>query len=161
MEKSISQFLIDVSKEEISKKQSNEVYALISIARDLESIADIVERAIIPLIEKKKDTDEEFSTEGQEELTTYHLKVIKQIGRLKEAFQEMDMEKANKIMKKMDKNLDLESQYRIKHIIRVQQKVKRSVETHEIHMELLDALNQINVYAGNMAKSILRLSSET
>lgn len=158
MGKSISAFLLDIGKEEISSDQSTEVYALISIANDFQSIADVIERGIIPLIEKSIGLDENLSIEGQDEISIFHLKVVKQIGRLREAFQELDMEKANKIMRRMERNLDLESQYRVKHYMRMQQKIKKSVETHEIHMELLDVLKQINVYAGNMAKGILRIS---
>jgi hypothetical protein len=29
------------------------------------------------------------------------------------------------------------------------------VKTHEVHMELMDLFKQINVYAGNIAKTIL------
>jgi len=31
---------------------------------------------------------------------------------------------------------------------------KESIETHEIHMELMDLLKQINVYSGEIAKTI-------
>ena len=36
----------------------------------------------------------DFSVEGKEELMIYHVKVCKQISRLREAFAERDMEKA-------------------------------------------------------------------
>jgi Na+/phosphate symporter len=34
---------------------------------------------------------------------------------------------------------------------------KESIETHEIHMELMDLLKQINVYSGEIAKTIQAL----
>ena len=39
-------------------------------------------------------------------------------------------------------------------MIRVQMEKTSSVATHEVHMELMDLLNQINVYIGNIAKTI-------
>jgi hypothetical protein len=33
---------------------------------------------------------------------------------------------------------------------------EQSVETHEIHLELLDALNQINGFSADIAKALLK-----
>ena len=41
--------------------------------------------------------------------------------------------------------------------MRVQKEKTKSVETHEVHMELMDMLKQINVYIGNIAKTITDL----
>jgi phosphate:Na+ symporter len=56
---------------------------------------------------------------------------------------------------KEEKYLDLEAQYRSRHLQRFLQQRKETAETHEVHMELLDLLKQINFYAGNIAKTIL------
>ena len=58
-------------------------------------------------------------------------------------------------MAKEEEYLDLESRYRSRHLQRFLQQRKETAETHEVHMELLDLLKQINVYAGNIAKTIL------
>jgi phosphate:Na+ symporter len=81
--------------------------------------------------------------------------MCKQISRLKEAFAERNMETAQKIMTKEEKYLNLETKYRLKHLKRLYQKREESAETHEIHMELMDILKQINVYTGNIAKTFL------
>jgi phosphate:Na+ symporter len=88
-------------------------------------------------------------------LRIYHVKVCKQISRLKEAFAELSSKTAEKIMVKEGKYLDLETRYRLKHLERLHQERRESVETHEIHMELLDLLKQINVYTANIAKTFL------
>ncbi len=85
----------------------------------------------------------------------YHVTVCKQISRLKEAFAEHNMETARKIMTKEGKYLDLETKYRLKHLERLHQERKESVATHEIHMELMDLMKQINVYTANIAKTFL------
>jgi phosphate:Na+ symporter len=134
---------------------------MISIADDIESIGDIIHRNIKPLIEKKQALDHDFSDEGKEELMIYHVKVCKQISRLKEAFAEANMETAKKIMAKETKYLDLESKYRLRHLERLRQERKESVETHEIHMELMDMLKRINVYTANIAKTYLESAGKT
>ena len=155
LDEKIVDYLIKVARQELSDEQAAEVYGMISIANDLESIGDIIHRNMLPLIDKKKGLNFDFSLEGKEELMIYHVKVCKQISRLKEAFLEHNIETAQKIMEKEGKYLNLESQYRLKHLHRLHQKRKESLETHEIHMELMDIFKQINVYTANIAKTYL------
>ena len=115
---------------------------------------------MIPLIEKKQALETDFSDEGKEELMIFHVKSCKQIGRLRDFFAETDPQKAMKIMAKEEKYLDLEAEYRNRHLQRFLQQRKDTTETHEVHMELLDLLKQINVYAGNIAKTILQSSPQ-
>ena len=85
----------------------------------------------------------------------YHQKVCRQIDHLQQAFAERDLEKARNIMAKERKYLDLEAQYRIKHLERIRHDRKESVQTHEVHMELMDLMKQIIVYSSNIAKTFL------
>lgn len=151
----IQEFLINISKRESTTSQANEIFGLISISCDMESIADLIHRNLLKLIHKKNALEREFSEEGKEELMIYHGKVCRQIERLAEAFAERNIEKAKAIMGKERKYLDLEAQYRIKHLERVRHEKLDSVLTHEVHMELMDILKQIVVYTSNIAKTFL------
>jgi len=155
LDEKIVDYLIKVARQEISNEQASEVFGMISIANDMESIGDIIHRNMMPLIVKMQDLTSDFSEEGKEELMIYHVKVCKQISRLTEAFDEHSRETARKIMEKEGKYLDLETKYRLRHLERLQQEHKKTVETHEVHMELLDLLKQINVYTANIAKTFL------
>ena len=66
----------------------------------------------------------------------------------------MDKEKAEKIIKKEGKYSALETKYRINHLERLHQEQEESIETHDVYMEFIDLLKQINVYAGEIAKTI-------
>ena len=151
----IHEFLIGITRYESSEAQAKELYGMISISSDMESIGDLIHRNLLKLVDKKNDLDEDFSLEGKEELMIYHDKVCRQIDRLGEAFAELDIDKAKRIMNRERKYLDLEAQYRIKHLERVRHKMADSIKTHEIHMELMDILKQIVVYTSNIAKTFL------
>ncbi len=155
LDERIGDYLIRLARQELSNEQVAEVYGMISITKDLESIGDIIHRNFLPLMDKKEALKADFSDEGKEELMIYHVKVCKQISRLKEAFAENNSETAQRIMAKESKYLDLESKYRLKHLQRLHQDRQESVRTHEIHMELMDLLKRVNVYAGNIAKTFL------
>lgn len=157
LEEKIGNYLIQITRHPLSEQQANEVYSIMSIASDQESIGDIIHRNLLPLIEKKQALEMDFSQEGKEELMIYHSKVCQQIRGLQEAFEETNPEIARQIMEKESQYLDLESTYRIRHLERLIHKRKESEDTHEIHMELMDLLKQINVYTGNIAKTFLNI----
>jgi len=155
LNKEISKYLIKIARQGMSNEQASEIYAMISIANDMESIGDIIHRNMMPLIVKKKELNIDFSDEGKEELMIYHQKVCRQIELLRDAFAEIDLEKARQIMSEERIFLDLESQYRIKHLERVRHNRIASMGTHEIHMELMDLLKQVMVYSSNIATTFL------
>ena len=151
----IKDYLLKVAQQELTDEQSKEVYGMISIVKDMESLGDIIDRNMIPMIPKKQALVSDFSDEGREELLIYHEKVCKQIHLLQEAFDERDPEKARKIMVKEKKYLDLESQYRVRHLERLRHQRKESLETHSVHLELMDLMKQIIVYSSNIAETFI------
>lgn len=155
LEEKITDYLLRVARSGASEDQLRVVYAMISIVRDMESIGDIIHRNVLPLLKKKRQLAHDFSVEGREELTIYHQKVCKQIRLLKEAFAEQNLEKAQQIMSKERKYLDLELQYRVRHLDRLVGKKVESMETHEVHVELMNLMGQIIVYSSNIAKAFL------
>ncbi len=155
IEEQILKYLIKISGEKLNDEQSKEIYVMMSVVNDIESIADIIDKNILPLIQKKHDIREDFSEDGKKEIKEYHLKAAKQIGRLREVFEEMDLNEAIKIMKKKLKYDELDIKLRTNHLKRVSKKQTESIITHEVHMELMDLLKQINVYTSNIAKTII------
>ena len=65
LEKKISIYLAKIARRNITKEQAQEVFGMVSIAKDMESIGDIIHRNMIPLIAKKKDILYVFCEEGK------------------------------------------------------------------------------------------------
>ncbi len=151
LEEKISDFLFMILRQENSADEATEVYGMLSITSDLESMSDIIHRNMVPLMDKKKDLAVDFSEEGKQELMVYHNKACKQIMHLELAFLERDLGKARTIMSKKKKYLALEEKYRIRHLERVRREQQESAKTHEVHMELMDLLKQVVVYSSNIA----------
>jgi phosphate:Na+ symporter len=152
----ITKFLLNLSQGEVTDQQAKEIFAMVSIVRHLESIGDIVSNNMMPLVARKRD----FSKEGKEELEVYHQKVLHQIYRLRDAFAELDPERAKHLMKKQAKYSDLEAKYTAFHLARVQESRHESIKTHEIHMELLEMMKRVNLYTGDIGKLIFSLADQ-
>ena len=155
LNENISNYLIKISQQDLTNHQSREVFALVSATNYLNSINDTVKMKFENLIGKKESLDEGFSDEGQEEILVYHAKLLKQIKRLNKYFAKYDRAKATKIMKKGKKYKGLEEKYRLEHFKRVSGNVSVSVATHQLHVELMDMLKQINTFIELIASTLL------
>ena len=155
LDEKLREYLFQIALHSVSDDQAKEVYGMISITNDMERIGDLIHRNMVPLIAKKKLLEIDFSDEGKEELLIYHQKVCRQIDLLQEAFAETNLDMARDIMASERTYLDLEDQYRVRHLERIRRQNKKSLETHEIHMELMDLLKQIIVYSSNIAGTFL------
>ena len=153
LEEEITTYLTKIARRDISKDQAKEVFGMVSIVKDMESMGDIIHRNMIPLIAKKKNLLYDFCEEGKEELLIYQSKVLKQIELLRRAFSSFDPDIAYAIMNKERKYLDLESKYRATHLKRIISNKRESIETSEIHMELMDLMKQILLYSANIAQT--------
>ena len=105
LEERIVRYLRKIGQQELSEHQIRDVYGMMSIVNDIESIGDVIEKNMIPLAAKKTSLNGDFSDEGKDELTNYHSKVCKQVSRLKQAFSKLDTNKAEKIIEKPNPSL--------------------------------------------------------
>jgi phosphate:Na+ symporter len=155
LETKIGDYLLQITRQELSDELASEAYGMISIVKDMESIGDIINNRMVPLVDKKKVLDKDFSKEGNNELIAYHKNVCMQIGRLEHTFTEIDPEIARKTVLMEEKYLDLLSQYRSRFLIRLTREQDMPAETYEVYWELIDLMKQINVFTGNIANTIL------
>jgi phosphate:Na+ symporter len=109
------------------------------------------------LVGKKQTLAENFSAAGEEEILNYHGKLLKQVKRLNKFFTKFDRAKAAKIMAKGEQYKDLDEKYRLEHFKRVSGEVSESVATHQLHVELMDVLKQINIFIELIASTLLDL----
>jgi len=158
LETEITDFIMELSRKELESNRVAEIFALLSVTNDLESVSDIIHREIIPLIEEKRNLKSDFSEQGKKELLKYHEKVLKQLHRLEKVFEKRDALKAVKILVKNEKNLDLETKFRKSHFKRIKHNVDNSVITHKVHSDLFDAFKQISMYLSNIAGTIAKVS---
>ncbi len=156
LEERIRRYLLDISRQELAEGQGSEVNALIALLDSMERIGDVITKQIVPLVKKKEHIKADFSEEGKIELIRYHEKIGKQLDRLKEMMTRMDVSLARKVKKKKSRYAQFDSRLRKHHLERMLAMKEDSVETHSIHMELMDALSQINTYCADIAKKLLK-----
>ncbi len=156
----ISEYLLITSRGDLNSDQSKEVFSLLSTVNYLESINNIVKLRFERLLDNKKNADGNFSQQGQEEISDYHTKLVKQVKRLNKFFTKFDRAKAEKIMTKGQQYKDIEEKYRLEHFQRVSGDIAESVATHQLHMDIMDMLKQMNIFIELIASTLLSIEEE-
>ena len=156
----ISEYLLITSRGDLNSDQSKEVFSLVSTVNYLESMNNMIKLRFDGLIKSREDSDVNFSEAGQREILDYHTKLVKQVKRLNKFFNKFDRTKAEKIMEKGQKYKDIEEKYRLEHFQRLSGDDSESVATHQLHMDLMDMLKQMNIFIELIASTLLSIEED-
>ena len=155
----ISSYLIKINNHDLTDVQSKEVFTLVSVVNNVNSIKNSVGLRLHDLMIKKEMEEDGLSDSLLNEIESFHKKMVKQIKRLGKFFEKYDQTKIDKIVSKGKKYKDLEEKYRIEHI-------KRSdVESSEtkssvIYQELMDMLKEISIFIDLIAERLSELETD-
>ena len=155
----ISSYLIKINNQDLTDLQSKEVFTLVSVVNNVNSIKNSVGLRLHDLMIKKEMEEDGLSDSLLNEIESFHKKMVKQIKRLGKFFEKYDQTKIDKIVSKGKKYKDLEEKYRIEHI-------KRSdVESDEtkssvIYQELMDMLKEISIFIDLIAERLSELETD-
>jgi len=154
----ISSYLIKINNQDLTDVQSKEVFTLVSVVNNVNSIKNSVGLRLHDLMIKKEMEEDGLSDSLLNEIESFHKKMVKQIKRLGKFFEKYDQTKIDKIVSKGKKYKDLEEKYRIEHI-------KRSdVESDEtkssvIYQELMDMFKEISIFIDLIAERLSELET--
>lgn len=157
LEEKTRKYILQVSQKELDDLQAVEIASLLPILSNIRRIADVITRVEVPLIQRKKTLNVDFSKEGRAELLEYHQKADKQLARLQRVMDEGIIKLAKKVKKRTSRYEDLDSKYRQKHFQRLLEEVPETLETHRIHMAMMDAIKQVNIYTVSIAEMLLSM----
>ena len=155
----ISSYLIKINNQDLTDIQSKEVFTLVSVVNNVNSIKNSVGLRLHDLIIKKEMEEDGLSDSLLNEIESFHKKMVKQIKRLGKFFEKYDQTKIDKIVSKGKKYKDLEEKYRIEHIKRsdvASDETKSSV----IYQELMDMFKEISIFIDLIAERLSELETD-
>lgn len=157
LESAVTDYLFKIMRQELGDRESAEIFALLNIVKDQETLGDIVEVRIIKLLHTRSTMELEVSDEGEEEIRALHSHVCQCMEMLTDAIENMDKEKSRAILKKIDDFDQLKVQTEQMHLQRIQKNLRASESSHDIHMELIDILKQVLFYCKEITKNLISL----
>ena len=151
----IKLFLTQVSREALSERESRRWTDVMSFTINMEQIADIIERVLQDLEDKKIRPNRSFSDAGMGEICHLHERLVANLRLGMSVFLEGSLRDARKLLEEKARFGDLVREYAATHIVRLQDRSTQSIETSSLHLDLISDLKRINSHICSSAYPIL------
>lgn len=151
----INEYLRNISRNNLPGDRVNEVFQIMYTVKEFEQIADLISKNLLLKATNWVKTKKSFTETGKKELLEYQVKAQKQLSRAIEVFHDVNLEKAKAMKSKYKEYRHLALELEKHHFERIKQDIRQSIETSEIHLELLTVFRLIAGHATNIARSLL------
>ena len=155
LEREIKIFLSRLGRETMSPDLAQKEIALISFIGNLENIGDIIDKNLMDLARKKLYHGRRFSEAGEMELIEFHSMVSKNLERAIAGFAANDRSLAQEVLDQRPIVRQRERELRDSHLGRLRQGLAESLETSEIHLDVLTNLKRISSHVTALVFPIL------
>ncbi|MBN2255028.1 MAG: Na/Pi cotransporter family protein [Deltaproteobacteria bacterium] len=155
MQKNITNYLVEITQEELTDKQRRLVPAVLHSVNDIEKVGDYCEDIVI-LAQRAYEYNLSFSSEAKAELNRLFDKTEALMRHTQRALENND-EHAARITLNIEREIDeLISQYKLNHITRLEERICVS-ESGLIYSDMLTNIERLNDHLCNITKGILHI----
>jgi phosphate:Na+ symporter len=144
LEREIKLYLTRLDRMTMTEDLARREIALLGFIGNLENIGDIIDKNLMELARKKLYQGRRFSEAGEAELMEFHAMVAKNLERAVVAFAASDRALAVEVLDQRPVIRQRERELRQSHIDRLRAGLAESVETSEIHLDVLTNLKRIS-----------------
>lgn len=155
LNREIKYYLVKCRQAKMTAAQKSRIVGLITVVADIEAIGDVVDNEIMDLARKKNHFKLNFSKQGYEEVKEFHYAVVENFELAISAFTLQNLELARKVIDGKHKIRAFEEELKAKHIDRLEKALQDSINTSDIHLELLTCYKRINSLACNLVYPII------
>jgi phosphate:Na+ symporter len=155
LEREIKLFLTRLDRSAMGAELARKEIALISTIGNLENIGDIIDKNLMELARKKLYHGRRFSDAGWAEILEFHGMVSKNLERAIAAFAANDRALAQEVLDQRPLMRQRERDLRESHLERLRQGLAESLETSEIHLDVLTNVKRISSHVSGLVFPIL------
>jgi phosphate:Na+ symporter len=148
-------YLTQISRHALSERESRRWSDVMSFTINMEQIADIIERVLQDVEDKKIRKNRSFSEAGLTEIAHLHERLMANLRLAMSVFLDGHVRDAQKLLEEKARFRDLEHEYAANHIARLQDNTAQSIETSSLHLDLISDLKRINSHLCSIAYPIL------
>ncbi|MCI0547416.1 MAG: Na/Pi cotransporter family protein [Candidatus Rokubacteria bacterium] len=155
LEREIKIFLTRLGRETMSPDLARKEISLITFIGNLENVGDIIDKNLMELARKKLYQGRRFSPAGEAELVDFHGLITKNLERAIAAFAANDRSLAQEVLDQRPGVRQRERELRESHLTRLRRGLAESLETSEIHLDVLTNLKRISSHITALVFPIL------
>jgi phosphate:Na+ symporter len=156
----IKLYITKLTRGSLDEREGKRAMEIISFAINLEHIGDIIDKNLSELASKKIKRRFQFSSEGADELSAFHKRIMEQLRIAFGVFMSGDVNEARKLLaeKAVLRNTELAATER--HLDRLREGRPETLETTSLHLDVLRDLRRIHSHICSVAYPVLEASGE-
>jgi phosphate:Na+ symporter len=160
LDEAIKLYVTKLTRGSLDDREGKRAMEIISFAINLEHIGDIIDKNLSELATKKIKRRFQFSSEGAEELSTFHRRTMESLRIAFGVFMSGDVGEARKLLleKAALRNAELAATER--HLDRLREGRPETIETTSLHLDVLRDLRRIHSHICSVAYPVLDAAGE-
>lgn len=156
----IKLFVAEVNRGRLSRDEARRGIDLTDFAINLEHIGDIITKTILPLAVEKAERGLAFSPDGWAEICRLHAQVQANLQLALNVLVSGDVDSARRLVREKEAVRRLERDSHDRHLRRLEAGRIESIETSDMHLEVVRAMKEINSLLSMVAYPILTETGE-
>lgn len=156
----IKSYLADILQSPLDEREARKAMDLLTFVKNMEHVGDVVDRSLLGLSSKKAGLHAQFSTAGMAEIELLHSAVIDNFELAIKVFLSEDPDLARQLYDAKANIRKMEQNSIVTHIDRLGTGLEESVQTSELHLDVLRDLRRINSHLTSTAYPVLMASGE-
>jgi phosphate:Na+ symporter len=154
LEEATSSYLTELTREEMPADLSQRAVALFYTINELEHIGDVVSKGLMSYTKKKIDQNFSFSAEGLQEIAEFHAEVVETLRMAMAALSTWDRNLSEATAKRKEFGNQRLADLHSRHLDRLRQGLKESIDTSTIHLDFISDLERMNFHASAIGLAI-------
>ena len=151
----IKYYMTKIPRETLDEREGRRWADIIGFTINMEQIADIIERVLIDIEDKKIKPGLQFSDQGMQEINELHARLMDNLRLAMSVFLNHSIDEARRLLEEKTHFRELERAYSATHLGRLSNQSVPSMETSALHIDLISDFRRINSLLCSIAYPIL------
>ncbi len=142
----ITRYITAITRNETSENISNRGITLLYIVDEFENIGDIISKTIMDEMNKLIKGNLSLSEEGKKDLIDFFKFVLKTHSLAMNSIITWDINLVNELIARRELGVQKLNYYHKKHLERISEDIKPTIETSAIHLDMISAIERMNYH---------------
>jgi phosphate:Na+ symporter len=157
----LNTFLTKLTAQNPGKEVTSRAIGLLYVINDLESIGDLVDKILVPLVHKMIDQDLHLSDAGMGEIRTLHAQVRDSMAKSMVALTTPGEEELlDDVITRQEEMNVMGRRLHLNHLRRLQEGLQESLESSSVHLDLINYLLRMHYHIYSIAWTVAHGVSE-